>query len=139
MIIRFDSAVRRSFCRGRCFLGSILDNFIGTELGNFESSCPKGRNCGGAVDTIFVDLDLILATTSEATPACMAMYGPNINEEEIQNSSEENYDQCGVLFDLQEDRTGAETYDYAKWVDLKCNQRTRSLICTILGKFSKAK
>ena len=85
------------------------------------------------MDTIFVDLDLILATTSEATPACMAMYGPNIVEEEL---SRPYYDQCGLLFDLQSDISGAETLGYAKWVDLKCNQRTRALICTMLGELS---
>ena len=63
----------------------------------------------------------------------MAMYGPNINEEEIENSSDGNYDQCGTLFDLQPHDTDVDEFSYAKWVDLKCNQRTRALMCSLLG------
>ena len=140
-MLRFDTPLHVSFCPpgGDC-KGIVNENFIGSDLGNVDTSCPKDGNCGRAVDTIFVDFDFILTTTSEATPACMAMYGPNIDEEEIENSSDGNYDVCGVLYDLHtHTNSDAETYTYGKWVDLKCNQRTRALICTMLGWFSKIK
>ena len=85
--------------------------------------------------TIFVDLDRILEVTSDATPACMAIYGPNIDESEIKNSSDGNHDQCKLLFDLRVNQiVDPQSFKYAKWVDLKCNQRTRALMCTIQGK-----
>ena len=112
--------LRNSFCKG-----SVNDLFIGTNLANIKTTCPENKNCSGNVDTIFIDLDFVLTTTSEATPACMAIYGSNIDESEIENSYDGKYDQCGLLFDLG--------YEYAKWVDLKCNQRTRALMCSILG------
>ena len=64
----------------------------------------------------------------------MALLGPNVNDAALKES---DYDQCSLLFDFQSDETGAETYDYAKWIDLKCNQRSRALMCTTLGKASK--
>ena len=74
-----------------------------SDFGDFDTFCPENQDCRGAVNTLFVDFDRILTTTTDATPACMAMYGPNINEAEIENSSDGNYDQCGVLFDFQLD------------------------------------
>ena len=87
--------------------------------------------CDGAINNLFVSFDLVKATTFDATPACMALLGPNVNDVAIGKS---DYDQCSLLFDFQLDSTGAETYDYAKWIDLKCNQRSRALICSTLGK-----
>ena len=92
--------------------------------------CSDPPKCNGAINDLFVSFDLVKATTNDATPACMALLGPNVNDEEI---GKEDYDQCSLLFDFQTDATGAETYDYAKWIDLKCNQRSRSVICSTLG------
>ena len=89
------------------------------------------NGCKGAINDLFVSFDLVKATTFDATPACMALLGPNVNTLAIGQS---DYDQCSLLFDFQLDATGAETYDYAKWIDLKCNQRSRALICSTLGK-----
>ena len=97
--------------------------------GTMCSDPPKG--CNGAINDLFVSFDLVKATTFDATPACMALLGPNVNNAAI---GEPNYDQCSLLFDFQVVDTGAETYDYAKWIDLKCNQRSRALICSTLGK-----
>ena len=93
-------------------------------------SDPQGVKCEGAINDLFVSFDLVKATTFDATPACMALLGPNVNNAEIGKS---DYDQCSLLFDFQLDATEAETYDYAKWIDLKCNQRSRALICSTLG------
>ena len=134
---RFGTSIRQTLCPAyqNC-TGDVQNVFVGSEFANFGTLCPKDEDCSGAVDTIFVNFDRVLTATTDATPACMAMYGPNIDVEEIENSSDGGYDQCGLLFDLLSDETGAETLDYAKWVDLKCNQRTRALICTMLGKLS---
>ena len=120
--------------------GVVSDEFTGTYLGNVDKTCPKGKDCTGNVKTIFVDLDRILEVTSDATPACMAIYGPNIDETEVENSSDGNYDQCGLLFDLRiNPLAGPQSFKYAKWVDLKCNQRTRALMCSILGRLLRFK
>ena len=90
-----------------------------------------GDACKGAINSLFVSFDVVKATTNDATPACMAMLGPNVNDEAIKGT---DYDQCGLLFDFErEDGAGVESYDYAKWIDLKCNQRSRSLMCSTLG------
>ena len=99
--------------------------------------CETGKNCKGNVNSLFVSFDLVKATTTDATPACMALLGPNVDDEHIK---ETEYDQCSLLFDFQRpEGTGAESYDYAKWIDLKCNQRTRALMCTTLGKVLNVK
>ena len=96
-----------------------------------NSFCPSGSSCAnGAINDLFVSFDLVKASTNDATPACMALLGPNVNDAELKDAT---YDQCSLLFDFQLDATGAETYDYAKWIDLKCNQRSRALMCTTLG------
>ena len=58
--------------------------------------CCAGCNCKGAINDLFVSYDLVKATTFDATPACMALLGPNVDGEGIQ---EPNYDQCSLLFD----------------------------------------
>lgn len=60
----------------------------------------------------------------------MAVLGPNVDSEGIK---EPIYDQCGLLFDLELDQTGASTYKYGDIIDIKCNQRSRALMCTMLG------
>ena len=93
--------------------------------------CSSPPKCNGAVNSLFVSFDLVKATTTDATPACMALLGPNVNDEAIKKTS---FDQCNLLFDFKRpEGAGAESYDYAKWIDLKCNQRTRALMCTMLG------
>ena len=82
----------------------------------------------GLAQLRIVSFDLVKATTPDATPACMALLGPKVD----QHIKDANFDQCGLLFDFQSDN-GEEKYDYAKWMDLKCSQRTRSLMCTLLG------
>ena len=106
--------------------GYVVDEAV---TGTMCSNPPNG--CNGAINNLFVSFDLVKATTFDATPACMALLGPNVDNKEI---GKPDYDQCSLLFDFQADATGAETYDYAKWIDLKCNQRSRALICSILGK-----
>ena len=93
-----------------------------------STMCPDSSDCKGAVNSLFVSFDLVKATTPDATPACMALLGPKVD----QHIKDANFDQCGLLFDFQSDN-GEEKYDYAKWMDLKCSQRTRSLMCTLLG------
>ena len=93
--------------------------------------CPTESGCEGAVNDLFVSFDLVKATTNDATPACMALLGPNVNDKAIAAT---DYDQCGLLFDFERpEGTGAESYDYAKWIDLKCNQRSRAIMCATLG------
>ena len=136
-IFRFESPFLTSLCPdGNECGGNVRSNFAYTGLGNTNTLCSEGDGCRGFVDSIFVDLDRVLATTSPATPACMAIYGPDIDEKEIENSFDGGYDQCGLLYDIQTDSSFAELpFQYAKWVDLKCNQRTRALMCTILRNF----
>ena len=62
----------------------------------------------------------------------MALLGPNVDAERIKDPS---YDQCSMFFDLNLDQTGESTYDYGKLVDMECNQRSRALMCTLLGIF----
>ena len=125
-IYRFSTPLAISLCDPSTDCkGTVNQNFIGSDFGNVVTLCGENKDCSGSVDNIFVDFDRVLTITSEATPACMAMYGPDIDAEEIRRSS---YDQCGILFDLH-----SETINYAKWVDLKCNQRTRALMCTMIG------
>ena len=95
-----------------------------------NSFCDTGSCADGAINDLFVSVDLVKANTIDATPDCMAILGPNVNDAALKES---NYDQCSLLFDFQSDDTGAETYDYAKWIDLKCNQRSRAIMCTTLG------
>lgn len=85
------------------------------------TSCPNGQTCQST--GIFVDFDLIRSTTEDASPACVAMYGPDIKS--TATSSQANT--CDLLF---EDHTTSGTL-LGKWTDLKCNQRTRSLMCNL--------
>ena len=91
---------------------------------NVEENIEKLKSSEANVEVI----DLVKANTPDATPACMALLGPKVDE----HIKDANFDQCGLLFDFQTDN-GEEKYDYAKWMDLKCSQRTRSLMCTLLG------
>ena len=92
--------------------------------------CPLGSNCSGAINVHFDTFDLVKETTSDASPICRALLGPIVDSESIK---EPNYDQCSLLFDLDLDLTGASTYDYGNMVDIRCNQRSRALMCTMLG------
>ena len=62
----------------------------------------------------------------------MAILGPDVDDTKIEEATEDNpnYDECGLLFEFSASK---ETYDYAKYFDLKCNQRTRALMCSIIG------
>ena len=89
--------------------------------------------CLGNINSLFVSFDKVKNTTFDASPACMAMYGPNVDDERIATESATGfgeYDYCSLLFDFKSD---VETYDYAKYFDLKCNQSTRALMCSIIG------
>ena len=103
-------------------------NTIG-DIDDFDevmTSCPDG-NCNIVPnDALFVSFDLVKATTNDADPACMAITSPNVK----QAQQNEMYDKCSLTFDFEED---VERYFYAKWLDLKCNQRTRALMCTVTG------
>ena len=95
-----------------------------------NSMCPADSNCYGAINDLFDNFDLAKETNTDASPICMAVLGPNVDGQGIQ---EPNYDQCSLLFDLELDQTGASTYDYGNIIDIKCNQRSRALMCTMLG------
>ena len=95
-----------------------------------NSMCHAGSNCYGAINDQFDNFDLVKETNIDASPICMAVLGPNVDSEGIK---EPIYDQCGLLFDLELDQTGASTYKYGDIIDIKCNQRSRALMCTMLG------
>ena len=97
------------------------------DIKDVETSCPPNSNCEITVpnNALFVKFDLIKATTNDADPACMAITSPNVLQ-----AANEIYDKCSLTFDFTED---VERYFYAKWLDLKCNQRTRALMCTVVG------
>ena len=97
-----------------------------------SSFCSSDDGCKAAVNSLFVNFDLVKATTFDASPACMAILGPDVDDTKIEAATEENpnYDECGLLFEFSASK---ETYDYAKYFDLKCNQRTRALMCSIIG------
>ena len=94
------------------------DTAIGTD------SCSQGANQCKATG-IFLSFDLVRATTADASPACMAMYGPDITD--AAKSGETNT--CDLLFKNHDTDSLL-----AKWTDLKCNQRTRSQICNLGNK-----
>ena len=98
------------------------------DIDDVATSCPTGSDCEIVVpnNALFVKFDLIKATTNDADPACMAITSPNVRQAE-----NEKYDKCQLTFDFTDD---VERYFYAKWLDLKCNQRTRALMCTVVGK-----
>ena len=104
------------------------------QIGDIDTSSFCDSSCAtGAINNLFVSFDLVKATTNDATPACMALLGPSVNDAALKES---DYDQCSLLFDFErEEGKGVESYDYAKWIDLKCNQRSRALMCSTLGKF----
>ena len=87
-------------------------------------SCPasSGGAAGCRSDGIFISLDQVRATTEDASPACVAMYGPEIKSSALLGQS----NTCDLLF--QDHTTDALL---GKWSDLKCNQRTHSLICNL--------
>ena len=100
------------------------------DFDDVSSSCPNNDpNCEITVpnNALFVKFDLIKATTNDADPACMAITSPNVRQAE-----NEKYDKCQLTFDFNEENN-VERYLYAKWLDLKCNQRTRALMCTVVG------
>ena len=88
-----------------------------------ESLCDIENN-----NQLFVKFDLVKRITKDAEPACMAITSPNVMYEENGGP----YDTCSLLFDFTRN---PEEYEYAKFVDLKCNQATRALMCTTLGRF----
>ena len=95
-----------------------------------KSMCPRGSNCSGDIHVLFDTFDLVNENTSDARPICRALLGPIVDDERTQ---EPNYDQCSLLFNLELDLTGASTYEYGDMVDMRCNQHSRALMCTMLG------
>ena len=96
--------------------------FVQTNFGT--QSCPtqSGGADGCQGDGIFISLDQVRATTEDASPACVALYGPNIKNSVLSGQS----NTCDLLF---QDHTVDALL--GKWSDLKCNQRTHSLICNL--------
>ena len=88
-----------------------------------DSLCEIENN-----NQLFIKFDLVKRITKDAEPACMAITSPNVMYEENGGP----YDTCSLLFDFTRN---PEEYKYAKFVDLKCNQATRALMCTTLGRF----
>ena len=79
--------------------------------------------------TPFVDLAVILEITVDSVHECMAVYGPDL----VDVDTGGNYvgtDPCVNYFST----TQAASPGYSKWVDMDCNQRTRSVICAMYGK-----
>ena len=105
-------------------------NLIGdiSDLEDAQTICKNTGGCEVPNDALFVKFDLIKATTNDAKPACMAITSPNVFYQE----TDPTYDKCRVTFDFAENNL-VERYLYAKWLDLKCNQRTRALMCTVIG------
>ena len=95
-----------------------------TPVGTGAAVCSQGVN-GCKATGIFLSFDLVRATTADASPACMAMYGPDITD--AAKSGETNT--CDLLFKNHDTDSLL-----AKWTDLKCNQRTRSQICNLGNK-----
>ena len=67
------------------------------------------------------------------------MWGPqlknNLIDPDFQDGSTFDVNQCDALFETSFTQTDANKLDthYLKWADVKCNQKTRAQICTILG------
>ena len=83
---------------------------------------------------LFLNYKAVLANTEEALPACMAMHGPQLKSG-LLNQNFVSFNQCDQMFETSFTQTDPSMLDphYLKWSDVKCNQRTRSQICTILG------
>ena len=77
----------------------------------------------GAELSLFVDFELIKSSTADASPACMAMYGPTLTTGLSDGHIPKDFNLCDFAF-------GG---DYGRWVDLKCNQRTRAQFCIVNG------
>ena len=86
-------------------------------------SCSTGAASGCTNKGIFVSFDLIKATTEDASPACTAMFGPDIISAA---QSGQDINTCSKFF---QDHT-TDTL-LGKWADLKCNQKTRALVCNL--------
>ena len=104
--------------------------------------CNSKRKCKSSNNPLFVDLRTILESTEEGLPACMAMYGPQLQSSLIMaqqgnGNAVSNFgvEECSQLFETGVTQTDPTQLDqhYLKWSDLKCNEKTRAQICTLLG------
>ena len=107
---------------------------------NRKDLCLEGSNCQLSENPLFLDYKAVLANTEEALPACMAMHGPQFKSD-LQGQGYGLLGKCDQMFEtsISEPDTNEIDKHYLKWSDVKCNQKTRAQICTILGKKIRSK
>ena len=94
--------------------------------------------------TIFSSFDEIKEATGESDPACMIVYGPDLDftshtqdynhltvDVNTGAINTDEYDSCDLLFDIE---VTEHNFQYKKWSDINCARKTHSLMCAIIGK-----
>ena len=119
---------RNTRCSNRCLAPKVPNGAVCKGCG-----CNSKRKCKSSANPLFLDFRAVLENTDEALPACLAMYGPQIRSSLIMPQF--GVEECSELFEtsLTQTETTQDPY-YLKWSDLKCNEKTRSQICTLQGK-----
>ena len=126
---QFSCSISQNFaCNQKCPVSLAVDA-TGDELE--EGIKCQLQSCQPDRNNIFVDFDVVKATTEDSVPVCMAVYAPNLDNIKS-DGTVTNYDSCNVMFNHQ--NKSVEATGFSKWVDINCNQRTRSLICANIGK-----
>ena len=86
--------------------------------------------------TPFIGLATIKDTTVDDVQECMAIWTPNIDTSHHDASGNWKYNSdsnsCVELFAITQDKSPG----FGQWADLDCNQRTRAVVCSLLGKYS---
>ena len=126
----FDCYESQDACKLTC-----PNSFIGTQQKEDEVGCAETTDgsCSGH-NPLFLDYKFVLSSTEDALPACMAMYGPQFLSNLINNNDGgTSFTYCSSMFQIETSSGDIDSH-YLKWFDLKCNQKTRSQICSLVGK-----
>ena len=126
----FDCYESQDACKLTC-----PNSIIGTQAKENEVGCAETTvgGCSGQ-NPLFVDYKYVLSSTEDALPACMAMYGPQFLSDLIEyNDGGTSFTYCSSMFQIEISSEDIDSH-YLKWFDLKCNQKTRSQICSLVGK-----
>ena len=92
--------------------------------------CGDSDSCDGDLNGLFVHYHLVNTTSSDASPKCMVLLGPNVQDGVLDPS----YDQCSLFFDFYQYLGYNDEYGYgASTIDMNCNQSTRALMCSLIG------
>lgn len=105
-------------------------SYTGCKQG-LQCGCKEGGICKITKNPLFLDFEAVLATTAVSQASCMALYGPAMMPQilnQIQNGIFTEIDTCGVVADT------IKSEHYLHWADVNCWQKTRAQICVLIGK-----